>query len=81
MTAATFICKDCSEETDDEESHVEGHGPICSECLREYKCKQCYGTGQVRVLRDSLGRVDYIHGNWRGEMTVCTNCDGEGHKL
>lgn len=64
-----------------------GDGPYCEDCyvahLRaEHRCSSCGGRGEVRVLRDGRGRVDYLRGRWNGhEWTCCSLCHGEGYRL
>lgn len=78
------ICIDCDHptgHTEDDLLEVGDHGPICEECYREYKCRSCCGTGQYRVLRDPITkRLDYIRGEFFGEMATCDRCDGEGYR-
>lgn len=42
-------------------------------------CTSCDGTGEIRVLRDKHGNIDYIDGVFDGENLRCQRCQGEGY--
>lgn len=61
-------------------------GPYCEECFHEHlktehRCPGCGGHGEIKVFRDGQNRVDYLHGQWRGEITRCSTCQGEGYRI
>lgn len=42
------------------------------------QCGVCQGTGEIRVLRNAWGEVDYLSGKPTGELVMCEHCNGEG---
>jgi hypothetical protein len=50
----------------------------CQECKLEMRCNSCFGSGQIPEMRDSSGRLDYLHGNCTGRFLQCQRCEGNG---
>ena len=46
--------------------------------MDERPCMDCLGEGDIPLLRDSKGRVDFINGKPTAERIQCERCKGEG---
>lgn len=55
-------------------------GPLCRDCWRDLVCVTCDGDGQVQIMRNARGEVDYITGAPSGEYADCEHCNGTGHR-
>ena len=68
-------------QTDDCQELVGEHEPWCDDCWVQNTqcCGTCKGRGDLAVLRDSQGRVDFLYGRQRnGERKICKRCGGLG---
>jgi len=65
------LCAWCKENEGSEEEP-------CQECKREMVCGTCNGAGDYAEMRDSTGRLDYLHGNPTGRRLTCQRCEGKG---
>lgn len=74
-----YIVEDCS-------CHI---NPPCGACVdaplqckvcsyEEEICDDCGGSGEVYVLRNARGEVDFLTGKPTNETTRCDSCRGEG---
>lgn len=74
-------CARCSHPTDRAEEDAlfsNEDGPLCEICAGDLECSACNGHGQIAVLRNHRGEVDYIAGHPTGEKTDCDSCRGTG---
>lgn len=76
-------CACCGEETgytpgDESENYFSEVGYICEVCLQDLECTLCYGRGEIEILLDEDGNVDYLEGFPSGLYTTCENCGGVG---
>jgi hypothetical protein len=87
MTRPYELCCSCNARTgragkgEDSLYSVNGEGPFCEDCFNDLTCRNCEGTGEVFVRRNSRGEVDYIDGSRTAEVTACDVCKGEGLRL
>jgi hypothetical protein len=78
---APKLCFSCEEPSTADEELIETCGEMmCEHCRIEARCMSCYGVGQVSVMRDEHGRVDYIRGRQTSEKVRCSACRGEGYR-
>lgn len=59
--------------------YFDDYGPFCEDCWKDLLCTRCDGEGEIRVLRNARGEVDYLRGSATDERAPCDCCGGKGY--